>query len=252
MPRPRFSRRFWLVLIASLVAASVTASLGLWQLRRASQKAGMDADIRAKQMAGVLGNADVAAVDGLGPLTNRMARLTGTWVARATVFLDNRQMDGRQGFYVMTPLSLTGDGRWVLVQRGWVPRDFLDRSRLPEVPTTTNEVMVSGRITAAPSKVYELGGAGSGAIRQNLDPETVAREHSATVLNGSLVQLDAVTEAPPDGLLRNWPQIASGVDKHHGYAFQWFGLCALIVILYVWFQIISPFRRERNGQIDPR
>jgi surfeit locus 1 family protein len=76
----------------------------------------------------------------------------------------------------------------------------------------------------------------------------VSREHSAAVLNGSLVQLQAGIDAPSDGLLRNWPLIASGVDKHHGYAFQWFGLCALILILYVWFQIISPLRREHHGQ----
>ena len=36
---------------------------------------------------------------------------------------------------------------------------------------------------------------------------------------------------------------AAGVDKHHGYAFQWFALCALTAGLYVWFQIIQPRRR---------
>jgi surfeit locus 1 family protein len=127
----------------------------------------------------------------------------------------------------------------------------LDRSRLPEIMTPVGEVTVYGRIAAAPGKVYELGDAGTGAIRQNLDAQTVSREHSAVVLNGSLVQLQAGIDAPSDGLLRNWPLIASGVDKHHGYAFQWFGLCALILILYVWFQIISPLRREHHGQPAP-
>lgn len=251
MPPTRFSRRFWLVLIAALLSVSLTASLGFWQLRRAAQKMGIEADIQAKRLAAVLSNLDVKTVENLGGWTNRAAVFSGTWVAHATVFLDNRQMDGRQGFYVVTPLRLTGDGRWVLVQRGWVPRDFLDRSRLPEVMTPVGEVTVYGRIAAAPGKVYELGDAGTGAIRQNLDAQTVSREHSAVVLNGSLVQLQAGIDAPSDGLLRNWPLIASGVDKHHGYAFQWFGLCALILILYVWFQIISPLRREHHGQPAP-
>jgi surfeit locus 1 family protein len=49
------------------------------------------------------------------------------------------------------------------------------------------------------------------------------------------------TGAPSEGLMREWPAINSGVDKHYGYAFQWFGLAALITILYVWFQIVRKF-----------
>jgi len=36
--------------------------------------------------------------------------------------------------------------------------------------------------------------------------------------------------------------VTSGVERHHGYAFQWFGLAALIVFLYAWFQFL---RRPR-------
>ena len=39
-----------------------------------------------------------------------------------------------------------------------------------------------------------------------------------------------------------------GVDKHYGYAFQWFALCGLVVILYAWFQIIIPFRASLRAQ----
>jgi cytochrome oxidase assembly protein ShyY1 len=48
-----------------------------------------------------------------------------------------------------------------------------------------------------------------------------------------------------EGLLREWPVVASGVAKHHGYAFQWFGLSGLIALLYVWFQIVQPRRQKR-------
>ena len=43
-----------------------------------------------------------------------------------------------------------------------------------------------------------------------------------------------------DGLLRKWPRPAADIHKHYGYAFQWFGLCALMSVLYVWFQLIRP------------
>jgi surfeit locus 1 family protein len=48
------------------------------------------------------------------------------------------------------------------------------------------------------------------------------------------------------GLVRDWPVVATGVEKHHGYAFQWFGLSALIALLYVWFQIVQPSRQARS------
>jgi surfeit locus 1 family protein len=55
------------------------------------------------------------------------------------VYLDNRQMNARQGFFVVTPLQLaTGDA--VLVQRGWMPRDLTDRSRLQPLPDQPGEV----------------------------------------------------------------------------------------------------------------
>ena len=36
--------------------------------------------------------------------------LQGRWQAEHTVYLDNRQMQGRPGFYVLTPLLLEGGG----------------------------------------------------------------------------------------------------------------------------------------------
>jgi surfeit locus 1 family protein len=32
------------------------------------------------------------------------------------------------------------------------------------------------------------------------------------------------------------------VQKHYGYAFQWFALSALIIGLYAWFQLPRPRR----------
>jgi surfeit locus 1 family protein len=239
-------RRFWVVLIGALVFSALTASLGFWQLRRADFKAQLDAAIKTSQALAPLVNRDIKGAADLNAWVHRPAELSGRWVPQATVFLDNRQMNGQQGFHVVTPLQLEADGRWILVQRGWSPRDFTDRSRLPAVPTPSGIVVVSGRIAAAPGKVYQLGTDDLGPIRQNLEVASFAQEHKSVVLNGSLLQLLPVEGAEADGLLRNWPLVASGVHKHHGYAFQWFGLCALIVILYVWFQIISPLRSSRK------
>jgi surfeit locus 1 family protein len=172
-------------------------------------------------------------------------RLQGRWLAGRTVYLDNRQMEGRPGFYVVTPLELR-PGDAVLVQRGWLPRDATDRSRLAPVATPAGPVQIFGRIAPPPARLYDFGGAASGPIRQNLALDAYASEIGTGLRPLSILQLaDPATTTPADGLQRDWPQPASGVERHWGYAFQWFGLCALIVGLYVWFQLIRPRRLPR-------
>jgi cytochrome oxidase assembly protein ShyY1 len=51
-------------------------------------------------------------------------------------------------------------------------------------------------------------------------------------------------------MLRQWDQPDSGVHKHQGYAFQWFSLSALLVLLYAWFQWIAPYRKKKSAPIS--
>ena len=244
----RSTWRFWIVTAATVLTMAATASLGLWQLDRAAQKLALQAQINERgglaawDTQELLDSADATAG------VHRPVRLTGTWVTGHTVFLDNRQMSTRVGFFVLTPLRLEGSERVVLVQRGWVPRDFNDRSRVPEVPTPEGRVALEGRLAPPPGKLYELGESGRGAIRQNVDLAVFAQETGLPLLGVSVLQTDAAA----DGLLREWPRFAVDVSKHHGYAFQWFALCALAGALYLWFQIISPRRKRRPHGTDAR
>lgn len=235
--------RFVVITLAALATALLTARLGVWQLDRAAEK-------NARQAA-VERQAELPALDGLpewpadaaqasGP-HHRRVELKGQWVPERTVYLDNRQMGGRPGFYVVTPLRLP-DGRAVLVQRGWLARDPQDRARVRDLPTPSGDVAVNGRIAPPPARLFEFEGSEAGRIRQNLDLGDFARETGLRLAPWSVVQTEP---APADGLQRDWPAPATGVDKHYGYAFQWFGLSALVVILYVWFQFVQPRRRKR-------
>lgn len=240
--------RFVVVTVATVFTMAVTASLGFWQLDRARQKIALQeqVDQRAQlpswQASDLLGAGD--PIEGV----HRPVQLRGMWVKEASVFLDNRQMAARNGFILVTPLKLSGSSRSVLVQRGWVPRDFIDRSRVPSIDTPPGEVQVEGRLAPPPGKLYELGGAGTGVIRQNIDLGTFAQETGLNLLAVSVQQ----TGASPEGLLREWPRSAVGIDKHHGYAFQWFGLCTLAGLLYLWFQFISPRRKRISHGTDAR
>lgn len=240
--QPVKNARLWLFTLAALAGMAIAFSLGLWQWGRAQQKLDLQAAIAARQALAPLAP-DALAQAGTSPeLLHRTVVLRGQWLAQHTVFLDNRQMQGRPGFYVVTPLRLAAGGETVLVQRGWAPRNFVDRSQLPPVQTPAGEVVVTGRIAPAPAKLYEFDGAGSGPIRQNLDLAAFRAETGLPLVAGSVQQ----TGAASDGLLRDWPVPASGADKNYGYAFQWWALCAVIFFLYAWFQFIAPRRRQNR------
>ena len=241
------SPRFWLLTLAAVLVAGLTFSLGQWQLRRAAQKEAIHAAIEAKNSLPALDNHSLTASKNIANEIYRQVRVQGVWQASRTVYLDNRPMNGRTGFWVITPLALQGSGQVILVQRGWIPRNFADRTQLPEVATPAGVVTVEGRIAPPPSKLYEFKGMDTGVIRQNLDLPAFRLETGLLLMEASLLQ----TGSPSEGLLRDWPASNLGVDTHYGYAFQWFGLCALVVMLYAWFQVIVPFRasvraRRRN------
>jgi len=152
-------------------------------------------------------------------------------------------MQGRPGFLVLTPLQLT-DGRLLLVQRGWVPRDAADRSRIPQLNDLDTEVALLARVVSWPSRLAQLGAEAPGPIRQNLDHALLERELGRAVLPYTVQQLHRASAAD-EGLLRDWPPMGLDVGKHYGYAGQWFLFCAMMAGLYVWFQLISPRRVRR-------
>jgi surfeit locus 1 family protein len=51
--------------------------------------------------------------------------------------------------------------------------------------------------------------------------------------------------ASADDLLRDWPGPANEIDKHLGYAFQWFSLALTIVGLWLYFSMIKPTLRQK-------
>ena len=235
--------RHAIVLVATLVAVAVTARLGVWQLDRAAQKTALQRAIDERAALPPLAvDALAVSADGAAAQHHRRVVLRGRWLSEHTVYLENRQMDQRPGFFVVTPLRLP-DGSAVLVQRGWLPRDARDRTRIAPMRDDAGELELVGRIAPPPARLYEFDPAATGRIRQNLDLESFARETGLALRPLSVLQLHSPA-FDGDGLRRQWPLPAVDVHKHYGYAFQWFALAALITGLYVWFQLVQPRRRR--------
>ena len=235
------------VLIAALLTAGLTMRLGLWQLDRAAQKTALQTTLDARRDLPTLSSQELPSeASGLAAALHRRIRLQGVWLPEHTIYLENRQMQGRPGFFAVTPLALP-DGTAVLVQRGWLPRDLRDRTRVQAPALPPGPVELLARIAPPPARLYDFDAASEGPIRQNLDVAAFALETRLKLRPLSVLELEETAvvsrQAPnPDRLLRDWPFPAAEVHKHHGYAFQWFALSALTIILYVWFQIIRPRR----------
>jgi surfeit locus 1 family protein len=232
--------------VPTLVALAVTAtalSLGQWQLRRADEKRALQAriDAAATEAPVSVPSSPVQA----SSLDGRRVLVEGRWDATHTVFVENRTYKGVAGFHVATPVRIADSQMHVLVLRGWVARDRRDRLSLPQVPAPAGIVRVEGIAQAHVDQVLELEASGlpgpQERIWQNIDLSRFAR-WSGLALQPVLVRQSA-RGAPDDGLVRDWPVPGTGVDKHIGYAFQWFALAAATVALWIYF---SFFRRSER------
>lgn len=185
-------------------------------------------------------------------LQGRRVAARGELLPRWTVFVDNRTHNGIAGFHVLSPLRITGSDRHVLVLRGWVASDPRERTRLPDLGTPAAEVEIEGIAERDLEKALELGRSPPPGphdrLWQNADIASFAR------WSGLAMQPIVVREtvAPrigaavfDDGLVRDWPDPGSGVDRHLGYAFQWYALAVLAAGLWVRFVL---FGRRKAGR----
>jgi cytochrome oxidase assembly protein ShyY1 len=114
-----------------------------------------------------------------------------------------------------------------------------------------DEVTVDGLAVAQTPRVLQIGenapaGEGQPAVWQNLDFDAFER---ASGLAGARWVVQQ-TNGADDGLLRQWPRLAAGVDKHRGYALQWFALAALISALTLFFGLRALRRRSPSTGTD--
>jgi surfeit locus 1 family protein len=201
-PGLRFRPPWW---AAALAAAACAAGIGLgnWQSGRAAEK-----------------RAAAAATP---------VQLRGELLAKHTLFLQNRIHHGKPGYYVLQPLR-GRDGRCVLVLRGW--------SAVAAVPRTpSGEVILEGMRRERPPRALDAGGgAEDGNVRQNVTIREFATWSGLPLESHVVEQTSAlvVTQppAPSDGLARDWPRPEAGAEKNESYAFQWYSLAALSILLF--------------------
>jgi surfeit locus 1 family protein len=211
--------QFWPAVVI-LVVIAVTVRLGFWQRDRAHQKEALQAHITRWENAAPqpVGAQPVA----LHAIEFHRVTARGRFMPALTVYLDNRPYNDQPGFYVVTPFK-SDDGGYVLVNRGWLPRNVADRSAIAPYRTPAGDVTLEGIARANASRAFELGHGGSVAhqkIRQNIDVAAYANESGLPLQPFVIEQTNDIG----DGLVRDWPPATTGVDRNYGYMFQWWGM----------------------------
>jgi surfeit locus 1 family protein len=219
--------------------AVVMLFLGFWQLDRLDDRKERNDEVRAAM--------EVPALDveeALGePVPDQTAVLaSGEYLEESSFFVANRSYERQAGVWLATPLRL-GDGRIVVVSRGWVPR-LWDAGEDPrEIVTPRGSVEVLGRIHQSVDGGRIGGGTGSTLPEVSRpDMEQVSEMIGLDVVD-QWIQLER--QAPPVEELPI-PVPPPGLDEgpHLSYAFQWFFFSFATMVAYG--LILRRQRREHE------
>ncbi len=207
-------------------ALSVLVLLGLWQLQRAQEKQMLVDRYEARVDAKSVQVSQVRMAPGLAYFP---ARVKGQFEAQYQILLDNRVHEGRVGYDVLTPFRIQNGHMRILVNRGWVPMGP-SRSQLPVLETPGQVQIISGHLYRPPERYFSLEKmlpTLADTIWQNLDLERFHTE-AGYPLQTYVLRLDV-------GLPGVYQQLSprysdQWVDRHRGYAVQWFGLALVVLI----------------------
>ena len=209
------------VLIIATIAFLI--SLGFWQLDRADQKRTIEASIQ-KANTGV-----VELIVNQNELLNKEyyeVRLQGSYISDKQFIYDNQIVDQASGYYVLTPFVLTGQSNAIMINRGFIPwngrRDQLDDIAVDSAFREV-KIQVSRPIKRIELKTSDISNQFPVLI-QAIDFDVI-EEISSTSFVDVIGLLDPSSD---DGFVRKWEPYTGSIEKHIGYAIQWF-LMALVL-----------------------
>lgn len=224
--RWRFSPGLWPTLGAAFFAA-LTFALGNWQMDRAAYKRELQARIDAGARIPILELKGTPVAK--AQVLYRRVSVRGEFDTRYQILLDNRIHQRIAGYHVLTPLLIDGGRRAILVNRGWIAVGK-NRDTLPQIKTPAGQVKITGLAVDPDTRYFEFSRAAPrNRIWQNLDFNAYAR-WSGLALHPFVLQQSSASD---DGLIRAWPRPDTGVQTHLSYAWQWYGLCATLITLWL-------------------
>nr|WP_202447370.1 SURF1 family protein [Streptomyces sp. SID5468] len=243
----------WLgISLFALLAIPFCVFMGTWQLGRFDARVEAHHTAQREPAAGSRAPVPLRSLlPGTGTPVNqatvgRPVTVSGEYDAGHQLLVPDRQLDGRQGFYVLTPVRTSGGA--VAVVRGWLPGDAGHPGAVPAPP--------AGRVTVTGTLQASENPGDPGVVSGGLPAGQLGMISTASLVNmvpyrlyDGWVTLSATT-AP---LKPVPPTSAQGVNstldvrafQNLGYTGEWFVFAAFVV--YMWFKLV---RRELEAQRD--
>ncbi|MER5862065.1 SURF1 family protein [Kitasatospora sp. NPDC002040] len=245
--------------VVAVLAVVVCLFLGSWQLSRFEDQVNRHQDAVRSADAATSG----AAVPFAELLPDPQARVTTETVGRTVtltgrydpahqLLVPNRTVDGKQGYYVLTPLC-PGEGRCVAVVRGWAPGQATGRTA-PEVGT--DPVTVTGRLQAPENSGSNGAVAGGLPVGQlgTISPAALVNVVPDVGYDGWVAAdtvpagLSAVPTVQPEG----GNGLSLRAFQNLGYTLEWFVFGGFVV--FMWFRLArreAENARDRALGLDP-
>lgn len=217
--------------LAGVFLVGLFTHLGFWQLDRADEK-------RAVENAFANPGEYLPVDDTVEPELYQPLTATGRWLADRQFLIDNAILDGRLGYYVITPFEYAPGEPLLLVNRGWQPKEpgGTAASGTKAVIALANDapgaVTISGRAGQLPRVGIRAGEAFTGEEDWPRTANWPSLDELAGALEGEVLPYVLLADPEPGSeLLRRWEPRQSGPARHLGYAVQWFGLAATVIVV---------------------
>lgn len=225
----------------AIVGIAVFATLGTWQVFRATEKQQLQDEMDQKQeQAGSFLLEHKAA----NLLTKKYLKVeaVGHYDKKNELLIDNTVHNGVAGYYVMTPFILKDDESVIMVNRGWVPLGN-DRNILPEIETPNAELHINGIISPPKSKPPLILGElnTSEKVWLYFDIDKYSNHIHNNLITSVIILLDKNDDY---GYVREWPKYEAKVGMHIGYAIQWYVFSLVVLVTYIF---LNFKKRETDG-----
>ncbi|SHL29970.1 SURF1 family protein [Actinacidiphila paucisporea] len=248
----------WLVVgVLVLLAVPFCVFMGSWQLSRFQSRVDAHKDAKHTEVR-TAGEAPVPLASLLpdtraqlpSDASGRPVTATGRFDSSRQLLVPDRVLDGRNGYYVLTPLRLDS-GAALPVVRGWLPGDVPPAAARAAVPAApAGEVTVTGALQYAET----VGSNGVPAAPGALPTGQLGIISAATLVNvlPYPVYSSWITATHATAPLKPVPPVAppgSGLDlkafQNLGYTGEWFVFAGFVVFMY--FRLA---RREAEARTD--
>lgn len=226
-----------------LLVLAILLSLGTWQVQRLHWKEGLLHDIAERRVAAPVTTDAIEALVARGEDADyRPVTVTGR-------FVNNKERHffatwhGVTGYYIYTPLALA-DGRFVFVNRGFVPYDN-------KQPETRKQGQLTGENTVHGLSRSRLAGKPSSMVPDNDLAKNIFYWKDLGVMASSVdlpadkvlpFFIDAGDAANPAGMPIGGVTQFDLPNSHLQYAVTWYGLAAALVAVAG----VSFFKRRRG------